>query len=84
MDTVHAEKATTIFVNTREKQVTGKEISFEQVVSLAYDPVPSGPLVEITVTYRKGEHNKQGTLTANETVKLHERMSFNVVVTDKS
>jgi hypothetical protein len=84
MDAVHAEKATTIFVNTREKHVAGKEISFEQVVRLAYDPVPTGPMIEITVTYRKGEHGKQGTLTAGGTVKLHEDMAFNVVVTDKS
>jgi hypothetical protein len=41
-------------------------------------------MIEITVTYRKGEHGKQGTLTAGGTVKLHEDMAFNVVVTDKS
>ena len=84
MDAVQASKATTIIVNAREKQWDEKEISFEEVVRLAYDPVPSGPLIEITVTYRKGEHGKQGTLTANETVKVHEGMVFNVVVTDKS
>ena len=84
MDTVQTNKATTIIVKARERQWDEKEISFEEVVRLAYDSVPSGPMVEITVTYRKGEHGKQGTLTAKETVKVHEGMVFNVVVTDKS
>jgi hypothetical protein len=84
MDAVQAAKATTIIVNAREKQWTEKEISFDEVVHLAYDPAPTGPTIEITVTYRKGEHNKQGTLTAGESVKVHEGMVFNVVVTDKS
>jgi hypothetical protein len=84
MDAVDAAKATTIYVNARPKQWTEKEITFDQVVKLAYDPVPSGPLVEITVSYRKGEHGKAGTLTAGDSVKVHKDMVFNVVVTDKS
>jgi hypothetical protein len=84
MNGVEAAKATTIIVNAREKQWSEKEISFDQVVKLAYDPVPSGPTIEITVTYRKGENGKAGTLKPGESVKVHEGMTFNVVVTDKS
>lgn len=84
MDSVETAKETTIIVNGREKSVGGKEISFEQVVALAYDPIPAGPTIEVTVTFRKGENGKQGALVAGEQVKLHKDMVFNVVVTDKS
>lgn len=77
-------KATVIYVNTRETLWSEKEISFEQVVTLAYDPVPSGPYIEISVSYRKGENGKQGTLQAGGSVRVHKDMQFDVVVTDKS
>jgi hypothetical protein len=78
-------KESTIIVNTREKVVTEKELTFAQVVALAFDPVPSGPNVVITVTFRRGHGNKpEGTLVQNETIKVKEGMIFNVTSTDKS
>lgn len=78
-------KETTITVNGRDRTVTSKELTYEDLLPLAFNPVPTGPNVLITVTYRKGENGKQGSLVAgSEPVKVHEKMIFNVTATDKS
>ena len=74
-----------IIVNGRRKEVTAKELSFEEIVNLAYDNnPPTGPNVVITVTYSKGEDGKQGTLLPGKTVKTKDGMVFNVTATNKS
>jgi hypothetical protein len=79
------DKEYTIVVNTREKTVYTKELTFEEVVELAFSPPPTGPYVVITVTYRRGHGDKpEGTLVAGQTVKVKEGMVFNVTATDKS
>jgi hypothetical protein len=75
----------TIIVNGREKVVTKKEMSFAEIVALAFDNPPTGPNIVFTVTYRRGEGNKpEGTLVEGETVKIKDGMIFNVTATDKS
>lgn len=79
------DKSVVIIVNGRRKEVTTKDLSFEEIVNLAYDNnPPKGPNVVITVTYSKGEHGKQGSLLPGEKVKIKEGMIFNVTATDKS
>lgn len=81
----HGHDTVTIIVNAREKKVTGHQVSFEQIVDLAYDnKPPSGPNVVITVTYSKGEGGKQGTLSPGGTVAIRNGMIFNVKATDRS
>ena len=46
-------KETEIVVNGRERTVEGNEISFEAVVALAYNPVPSGEGVVIARHVRR-------------------------------
>jgi hypothetical protein len=76
---------TTIIVNGREKTVTSKELTFAQVVALAFSPPPSGENIVFTVTYRKGPHPRpEGTMTEGQSVKIKEGMIFNVTATDKS
>jgi hypothetical protein len=76
---------TTIIVNGREKVVASKELTFDQVVALAYDNPPSGPNWVFTVTYRRGHGQKpEGSLVEGGTVKVKEGMIFNVTATDKS
>jgi hypothetical protein len=77
---------TVIIVNTREKTVErNKDISFEEVVSLAYDGnPPSGPYLEFTVMYRRGHGNKDGSLVASQNVKVKDGMVFSVSATDRS
>ena len=79
-------KKVTIIVNTREHLVDkNQEISFEEVVSLAHDSQPpTGPYIEFSVMYRRGHGNRDGSLIAGQTVKVKERMVFNVTTTDRS
>jgi len=81
----HHHEPVTIILNGRPMEVTEKELTFEEVVNLAYnnDP-PHGPNVVITVTYSKGEEGKQGSLLPGHHVKVKAGMIFNVKATDKS
>lgn len=81
----NSEKDYTIIVNGREKTVESKELTFSEIVNLAFENPPSGPNTIFTVTYRRGTGNKpEGTLTEGDSVKIKEGMIFNVTATDKS
>lgn len=74
-----------IFVNGRRKQWKEDDITFEQVVSLAYEGnPPHGENIIFTVAYRRAHGNKEGTLVPGESVKVKEGMIFDVAYTDKS
>lgn len=80
-----------LIVNGREKTVPSKELSpdgelsFDQVVRIAFDPPPSGPNIVITVTYRNGAGRPpEGRLKVGESVKVQDGTIFNVTPTDKS
>ncbi|MFZ6014077.1 MAG: multiubiquitin domain-containing protein [Bacteroidota bacterium] len=79
-------KVFTIYVNTREKTFQGKEISYQQVVELAYGPgALSNDQIIYTVDYSKGEDKKpKGSLVQGQTVHVKEGMVFDVMRTDKS
>lgn len=76
----------TVIVNGTKKTVQADELSFQDVVNLAYDGnPPTGENVIFTITYRKGQGNKpEGSLVAGQTVKVKDGMIFNVTPTDKS
>lgn len=81
------EHTITIIVNGRQKTVDkNAELTFSQVVALAFDSPPTGPNVLFTITYRKGgnEHRPEGELVEGQTVKTKEGTVFNVTATDKS
>jgi len=79
------EKEIVIVVNGREKTVTGKELTFAELVALAFDNPPTGENIVFTITYRRGHGEKpEGTLTEGESVKIKKGMIFNVTATDKS
>ena len=75
-------KVFTIFVNGREKEVTGKVQSFAEIVALAN--FPADPNTIFTVTFKKGRRNQEGALVEGDTVKLKDGMIFNVTPTSKS
>lgn len=78
-------KERTIIVNGREKIWSEKEITFDQVVELAFGSVSTDPNVAYTVTYKRGEGNKpEGTMTKGDSVKVKEGMIFNATPTNKS
>lgn len=74
-----------IVVNTRKKDVTRPKLSFDEVVRLAYDPVPTGPNILFTITYRHGpRQNPEGKMLEGQSVWLKNGMIFNVKHTDRS
>ncbi len=78
-------KDVTIIVNGRPRQVEKTEISFDEVVKLAFETPPYGQNTLFTVTYKRGHGNKSdGTLVEGDSVKVKDGMIFNVSVTDKS
>jgi hypothetical protein len=75
----------TIIVNTREHNWERKEISFQEVVTLAFGAYNDNPQVVYTVGYSRGEPPKhEGTLIKGQSVKVKKGMVFDVTVTDKS
>lgn len=81
----HGADPVEIIINAQKFQVPKGKITFEAVVSLAYNGrPPTGPNVVITVTYSKGEGGKQGSLLPGGDVETKEGMVFNVRATDRS
>lgn len=80
------DKKITIIVNGRKKEVVAKELSYTEVVNLAYDNnPPTGQNIGFAITYRRGHGDKpEGSLIEGQTVKIKEGMIFNVTPTDKS
>ena len=81
----------TIVVNGREKTIPVSglspdgEISFEQVVGLAFDPIPSNPNIVFHVLYSNGAGRPpNGRLAPGGSVKVQDGTIFNVSTTDKS
>jgi len=75
----------TVIINAMPYEVTGKELSYEQVVNLAYNNAPpTGENIVITVTYSRGENGKSGTMLPGDSVKIKSRMVFDVSATDRS
>ena len=79
-------KQVTIIVNGEPKTIAKEELTFQEIVSLAYDGnPPQGENWVFTVTYRKGHGQKpEGSLVDGQTVKVKDGMVFNVTATDKS
>lgn len=85
-DNLAKKKEVTIIVNTREKLVTQKELTFEEVLALAFEEPPTGPNIMMTIQYRRGHgHKPSGTLVqGKDPVKVKGGMIFDVTPTDKS
>ncbi|GAA1458799.1 multiubiquitin domain-containing protein [Williamsia maris] len=78
-------KTTTLVVNARAREWDAREITFEELVGLAYPDPPLGSNVEYTVTFRRGNGNKpEGSLKPRQSVKVKDGMIFDVTPTDLS
>lgn len=78
-------KLVKIVVNGREKEVEKDELSFAEVVALAFGTPATGDDIIYTVTFHRGQGNKpEGTLVDGDSVKVKEGMVINVSRTDKS
>ena len=77
----------TVLVNGEEKKLLPhtKQLSYEDVVKLAYGTSPTNPNTIYTVAYSNGpSENPKGTLTRGRSVWVKEGMVFNVSKSDKS
>ncbi len=78
-------KSVTIIVNGKEKSVEKDDLSYEDVVALAFASPPTGDNILITITYRRGHGDKpEGSLLPGKKVKVKDGMIFDVTATDKS
>lgn len=74
-----------IIVNGREKVVVGEELSFGQIVRLAYDPVPTIADFRPTVTFHHGpQSNPEGSVLMGERVRIKDGMIFSVTQTNRA
>ena len=79
------EKGYSIIVNGRNRTDEDEELTFDRVVSLAFDDPPTGEFICFTITYRRaGGRKPEGTLIEGESVKVRDGTIINVTVTDKS
>lgn len=76
-------KTVTIIVNGRPREVTGKMVSYGEIVRLAFPGESSDQGIDFTVAYAN-LHGKDGTLVAGQQVHAKEGMVFNVTKTTRS
>jgi hypothetical protein len=79
-------KTVTIVVDGTPHEVPKKEdITYAEVVTLAYPDYPQHPEITYSVTYTRGQGNKpEGVLAPGGSVKVKEGMSFRVDRTGQS
>lgn len=74
-----------IIVNASIKDWSQKNISFEQIIVLAFGSYDNNPNKGYTVTYSRGvDHKPEGTMIRGSVVKVKNKMIFDVTATDKS
>lgn len=84
-DRFYTEKEITIFVNAEPKTTTKTNLSFDEVVRLAFNPVPTGENIMFTIVYSRGPRkNPKGSLVEGESVRIKKGMVFDVTTTDRS
>lgn len=79
-------KTVTIIVNGKAKTVPkNDDISFEELIALAFPNPPTGDGVQFTIQYTRGHGNKPaGTLVEGQSVKVKDGMEFDVTSTNRS
>lgn len=81
----HGPGPVTIIVNTRSYPWDSKDISFEQLVELAYPGQPANDQDTYTVRYSRGhDGHGSGSLTAGHSVTVKKGMVFDVYRTSRS
>ncbi len=80
-----ADKQIDIIVNGTHHPVPGDEVSFDQVVDIAYPDGGRGPLITYTVNFYNGAGRPpEGKLIEGKDAKVKDGTVFNVTRTDRS
>lgn len=78
-------KPITIIVNGKRKAVAVTLLSFDDIVKLAFDNPPSGDGIQFTIQYTRGPaENPSGSLVEGQSVKIKNKMEFDVTSTNRS
>ena len=79
------DKTFLITVNARQKRVDHDELSFDELVDLAFDDPARGPQIVFTITFRDaGGRIPEGELDEGQTLKVRDGTIINVTRTDQS
>ena len=79
------DKTLTIIVNGRQRQVESDELSFDELVNLAFDDPARGPQIVFTITFRgAGGRIPEGELDEGQRLKVRDGTIINVTRTDQS
>lgn len=78
-------KKVTIIVNGNPYLHEKDEISYKEVVTIAFPDFPQHPEINYSVKYKRGHGDKpEGVLAPGALVKIKDQMSFNVYPTGQS
>ena len=79
------DKTFLITVNGRQRQVEQEELSFDQLVDLAFHDPARGPQIVFTITFREaGGRIPEGELDEGQRLKVRNGTIVNVTRTDQS
>jgi len=74
-----------VVVNGQRREVHTARLTFDQVVALAFCPVPTGEGVQFSVQYTRGPEGKpSGTMVEGQSVDVKDGMEFDVTQTNRS
>lgn len=74
-----------ITVNGTPHEWESREITYENIVKLAYGELPSNPRTYFTVTYKRGQgHGEQGNVAPGQTFQVTNNMKFYVSASNQS
>ncbi len=79
-----ADPALTITVNTHDVVAPARELTYAQVVALAYPGDMPADGLGYTITFSKGQKPHEGSLTEGQTVTIRHGTIFNVTRTTRS
>lgn len=79
-------KTITIIVNGRAKTLPkNDDLTFDEIVALAFENPPTGDGIQYTIQYTRGHGNKPaGALVEGQSVKAKDGMEFDVTSTNRS
>ena len=79
------DKTFAITVNGRQRQVEHDEVSFDNLVDLAFNDPARGPQIVFTITFREaGGRIPEGELDEGQRLKVRDGTIVNVTRTDQS
>ena len=79
------DKTVAIVVNGRSRQVETEELSFDELVDLAFDDPARGPQIVFTITFRKASGRiEEGEFDEGQRLKVRNGTVVNVTRTDQS